>query len=330
MIAVSLMLLRSLAKLLIGIKSIGEDPPNSAPWYYQLQGGSSSVSLRPGYDARQLINHNGKSYEVSCKLKQNSNFGPLFQCEVFKDGKIIFTSMEARPTTTMKKVFEFLNLQNYNKNLSGYEFFGLTRTDVISQLSECSSKSRKRKSNDNDHVGQNNVDNSKGMKRIPVGQFSHYPLLDKLSKTKTRNAGPTSSLQCKSQKERNALVHEAVKFTSFNDVKSYVIYLCENEPDLVTGAITESELGHDIISQLDKIGPRHVSVHDSAEFLLGRTHLSQREYIAARKALQKRNVHLAKYADVAKYASEVDIGTVYSHICHQNDPNVSDDNLDCM
>ena len=101
-----------------------------------------------------------------------------------------------------------------------------------------------------------------------------FSLLEKQSKTKTRNAGPTSGWQMKSQKDRSAFVHEAVQFTSFNDVKSYVVYLCERDPDLVTSAINETELGQDIVSQLDKSCLRHISVHDSAELILGRTRLT--------------------------------------------------------
>ena len=174
------------------------------------------------------------------------------------------------------------------------------------------------------------MDGSSRIKRKPAAALMPYPLLEKLSKTKTRNGGPTSGLQIKSQKNRNALVHKPVQFTSFNDVKSYVVYLCERDPDLVTSAINETELDQDIVSQLDKSCPRHISVHDSAELILGRKRLTQREYIAETKALMKGNVHLAKYIDDVKYASEMDVGSVDFHKCHEHDPNVSDGNMDCM
>lgn len=94
----------------LGIKSVGKEPPNSTRWFHQLKGSSGTVPLRPGYDARQLIQQNKKSYEVSCQRKQQSDFGPLFQCEVLQDNKIIFTSTKTKPKTTTKNFFGFLNL----------------------------------------------------------------------------------------------------------------------------------------------------------------------------------------------------------------------------
>jgi hypothetical protein len=77
--------------------------------------------------------------------------------------------------------------------------------------------------------------------------------------TKTRNAGPTRYLKPKARKERNTLIHEMVKFTSFNDVQSYIVYLCQNDPNLVTSAIEESGSYLDVIvSELEITGPRHI------------------------------------------------------------------------
>jgi hypothetical protein len=44
----------------------------------------------------------------------------------------------------------------------------------------------------------------------------------------------------------------------------------------------------------------------------------------------KGNVHLAKYTDAAKYASELDVGSIDFHKCHKCDTNVSDGIMDCM
>ena len=125
----------------LGIKYIGKDTPNSVKWSYCHNG--KHLLLGSGYDARQLICHNGKPFEVSCQLIQQSElgeFGPLFRCEVLQDGQTVFTFAEIKPTTTLNKVFEYLKLENYKKNLSGYEFFGLTRPEVIQQLHQCSNK----------------------------------------------------------------------------------------------------------------------------------------------------------------------------------------------
>ena len=197
----------------LGIKYIGKDTPNSVKWSYCHNG--KHVLLRPGYDARQLICHNGKSFEVSCQLIQQSElgeFGPLFRCEVLQDDQTVFTFAETKPTT-LNKVFEYFILENYKKNLSGYEFFGLIRPEVIQQLHQCLNKVNVRKRKPAECLEPNNLDGSSRIKRKPAAALMPYPLLEKLSKTKTRNAGPTSGLQIKSQKDRNALVHEAVQFT---------------------------------------------------------------------------------------------------------------------
>ena len=56
----------------------------------------------------------------------------------------MYTTQEAKSTTAMKNVFNFLEIGNYKKKISGYEFFGLQRQDVIKQLQ--AKVSRKRKS----------------------------------------------------------------------------------------------------------------------------------------------------------------------------------------
>ncbi|CAB4039571.1 Hypothetical predicted protein, partial [Paramuricea clavata] len=145
-------------------------------------------------------------------------------CEVLQDSQTIFTLAETKPTTTLNKVFEYLKL-NYKKNLSGYEFLGLTRPEVIQQIHQCSSEVNVGKSKPAESLEPNNLNSASRLKWKPDAVPMPYPLLEKLLKNKTRNAGPTSSLQVKSQKDRNALVHEAVQFTSFNDIKSRLSFI---------------------------------------------------------------------------------------------------------
>jgi hypothetical protein len=101
---------------------------------------------------------------------------------------------------------------------------------------------------------------------------SQYPLLDKVANTKTRNNGPTNALKPQARKERNTLVHEMVKFTSSNNVQSYIVYLCRNDPaGLVASAIEESGSYLDeLVSELEITGPRYISLHNSTEFLVGK------------------------------------------------------------
>jgi hypothetical protein len=119
-----------------------------------------------------------------------------------------------------------------------------------------------------------------------------------------------------------------VKFTSSNDVQSYIVYLCQNDPGLVTSAIEESGSYLDeLVSELEITGPRYISLHNSAEFLVGKTRLSQREYIAASKTLKKANVYLSPYAAVAKYISELEVGVIN---LHKHYVNFEYEGLDCI
>lgn len=102
------------------------------------------LPLQPGYDARQLIYCNNKSYEVSCKITRGLYFTPVFQCELFLNGDLLYTCNESKPTTAMRNVFNHLKLE-YTRNISGFEFWGLQQPHVIQQLQEAQ-MSKKRKS----------------------------------------------------------------------------------------------------------------------------------------------------------------------------------------
>jgi hypothetical protein len=303
----------------LGIRSVGEDHPcddgtSTTLWSYGS--GENVVPLRPGYDARLAINSEGGTYEISCKIisSLSHNFGPIFQCAVISGEDNLYTTQEVKPTTAVRNVFNFLKIEDYKKKISGYEFFGFQRPDVIKQLQAkvCKPVANKcRKRSLNEDFPQSTPINGTIKKKF----VSQYGLLDKVANTKTRNAGPTRYLKPTARKERNTLIHEMVKFTSFNDVQSYIVYLCQNDPNLVTSAIEESGSYLDVIvSELEITGPRHISLHNSAEFLIGKTRLSQREYIAASKTLKKANVYLSPYAAVAKYISELEVGVINLHM----------------
>ena len=299
----------------LGILSVGEDTPcddgtNRTLWSYGS--GENVVPLRPGYDARLNLNLEGTSFEISCKVvsSRSHNFGPIFQCAVISGEDNLYTAQEVKPTTAVRNVFDFLKIKEYKKKIYGYEFFGFQRPDVIKQLQALAKVCRKRQLND-DLAESTTINDTRVRKRKIVSQ---YPLLDKVANTKTRNAGPTNALKPQARKERNTLVHEMVKFTSSNDVQSYIVYLCQNDPGLVTSAIEESGSYLDeLVSELEITGPRYISLHYSAEVLVGKTRLSQREYIAASKTLKKANVYLSPYAAVAKYISELEVGVINLH-----------------
>ena len=284
------------------------------------------MPVRPGYDARLNLNSEGTSFEISCKVvsSRSHNFGPIFQCAVISGEDNLYTTQEVKPTIAVRIVFDFLKIKEYKKNISGYEFFGFQRPDVIKQLHALAKVCRKRQLYDD--LGESTTINDTRVRKRKI--VSQYPLLDKVANTKTRNAGPTNALKPQARKERNTLVHEMVKFTSSNDVQSYIVYLCQNDRGLVTSAIEESGSYLDeLVSELEITGPRYISLHNSAEFLVGKTRLSQREYIAASKTLKKANVYLSPYAAVAKYISELEVGVIN---LHKHYVNFEYEGLDCI
>ena len=100
----------------------------------------------------------------------------------------------------VKNVFNFLKIGNYKKKISGYEFFGLQRPDVIKQLQ--AKVSRKRKCG-GDIQEPGPIYDTKKKKNV-----SQYPLLDKVANIKTRDAGPTT---------------ETAKHSNTRDGKVYII-----------------------------------------------------------------------------------------------------------
>ncbi|CAB4015700.1 Hypothetical predicted protein, partial [Paramuricea clavata] len=209
----------------LGILSVGEDPPcddgtDRTLWSYGS--GENVVPLRPGYDARLILNSEGTSFEIfSFDSSRSHNFGPIFQCAVISGEDNLYTTQEVKPTTPVRNVLDFLKIKEYKKNISGYEFFGFQRPDVIKQLQALAKVCRKRQLYD-DLAEFTTINDTTVIKRKFVSQ---YPLLDKVANTKTRNAGPTNALKPHARKERNTLVHEMVKFTSSNDVQSYFVCL---------------------------------------------------------------------------------------------------------
>ena len=58
---------------------------------------------------------------------------PVFQCDVYLNAKLLYTCKESKPTTALRNVLNHLNLE-YTRNISGFEFWGLQRPEVIEQL----------------------------------------------------------------------------------------------------------------------------------------------------------------------------------------------------
>ena len=102
---------------------------------------------------------------------------------------------------------------------SGYDFFGLTRSDVVSQITYMQ---------DNLVLDTSSNEKSKQAK-----------VISDIVNVRSRNAGPTSNLCSKSQKQRNELIHKLVAFTTFGDVKGrykvqfYIYIYIQNSLELL-------------------------------------------------------------------------------------------------
>jgi len=125
------------------------------------------------------------------------------------DDKLLYTCQETKPNTAVTSLCKYLGL-DYKRNVSGYEFWGLKRPDVIEKLQRSQSKKRKCADNSED---ADVISNSQTKKTACSILY-----LKKVSKTRIRNAGTTKCLKPQARSDRNKLIHEIGQFTSFGDV----------------------------------------------------------------------------------------------------------------
>ena len=171
--------------------------------------GSNKLVIPIGYESVQNIKLNEKIVALHCKVED----GPQFSCFTLEDPIVRCTS--SLPSDAVRKALNKLNI-TFTRRWSGYEFFGLSRSDVISQINSMMNSRNKDVScqRDTNSVEQDN-------------NAAHKPkLLKEVMDIRHRNAGPTSSLCSKAQMHRNELVHKLVEFATFGDVKGiYFIYI---------------------------------------------------------------------------------------------------------
>ena len=97
---------------------------------------------------------------------------------------------------------------------SGYKFFGFYHSDVERKLSLKESTTNK----------------------------NMTPEMYDLYNIQKRQGGPTSSLKYKqTMDKRNQKINKIVDAASFGDIKSYVLYLIENYPQLIEESILSNE-----------------------------------------------------------------------------------------
>ncbi|XP_066930040.1 uncharacterized protein [Clytia hemisphaerica] len=132
-----------------------------------------------------------------------------------------------------------------------------------------------------------------------------------------QDGGPTNSLKSKQAKDnRNAAIHRLDEQSSFDDVKTYIEYLCETLPELMEEAIIDStpEFVDHLAKKLRKDSSRHAFIFnkDTAELLYGKSDLSQRGYKHLRSILLRNNVHIPSYEVIRKYCKDLEVGDIKS------------------
>jgi len=151
-----------------------------------------------GYEALRKVKVGEKWINLFCKVGRNnlnSDNSLKFTCYTNEEPVISCwsTSISQCVSATLKR----LNIKS-TRRWSGVDFFGLSRSDVSQYI-------------------ESNMKNGSG--RENKKHCSLPELLTNVANTKHRNAGPTSSLCEKSQKQRNELIHELVNLVSAGDVK---------------------------------------------------------------------------------------------------------------
>ena len=165
---------------------------------FQYTVGTKTILLQPGYESIRQIFDKNKNINLHCKIEKTENgLLPMFHCFTTED-KII-DCKATKITTCVKSAFDLLGISMVKK-WSGYDFYGLLRMDVVNVISSHPLISTQ---NEKDKL------------------FStDSQILQSAAKVRCRMAGPTSSLSSKqARNKRNGIIHELVKFASFNDVK---------------------------------------------------------------------------------------------------------------
>ena len=215
-------------------------------------------------------------HEIHCAVSGAGSV-PQFTCST--DNKF-FTSH--CPTSAMKQVFSYVGYLTERK-MSGYEFFGFYRREVIQKLS----------------VKQS----SATMNQV---------LLD-IANIQKRNGGPTSKMSSNRNKIlRNEKIYRVVELSSFGDTRSFIQYLIKKFPEIVLQCLKENDF--ETFCSLRQ-SSTNLDEKDSSLLLMSYTSLTQREYNNIRQVLKKHYVFLAPYTKVSDYIKSLNIGSLETKFC---------------
>ena len=176
----------------VGLQDIGE---NMFSENYVVTICGKEVRLQPGFLSLRKIGE----IDVKCCIEKGDN-KPIFKLIWNNDGGERSCSSE-NCNLCLKQMLSELHIKSYKK--SGFDFFGLTRPEILNVLINNKSIS---------------ITCKKSKKVCEANE-----LFGNILKVRNRNAGPTSSLKSSAaQTKRNSLIHEVVDFTSFGDIKGLI------------------------------------------------------------------------------------------------------------
>ena len=252
-------------------------------FYYQVDS-ETTIYLPDGYSAKICVkDESNETHIVLCCIKA-VNSTPIFSC-LLNDNTKFESTMSS---VTVKQLFN--HLKCYNRNWSGYRFFGLHRKDIIAKL---------------------NIKNE-------IKDFENNQILNDIAKIQSRQGGPTHSLKSKQAKDsRNQKIEKLVDSASFGDVTGFVEYLIEKYPNVIDESIENNPSYKEHLVKLIGKKPKIViSAEKSASILMTKFGLSQREYISVRSSLAKQNVLLAPYEQISHYLKSLNLGEIQYKSCN--------------
>ena len=181
----------------VGVISLG----NVSDKKFQIEVGTRNRIWTPaGYEAVRKVKYDCRHIALHCKI-ENKDDKPFYTCYTKEDPLITLSSFKI--SEVVRTALKQLNITS-TRRWSGVDFFGLTRSDVISHMK----------------AKENSLTCGKEKTEAEITSKKSYPnvLIDVLN-TKHRNAGPTGNLCAKAKKQRNELIHQLVLFASSGDVK---------------------------------------------------------------------------------------------------------------
>ena len=184
----------------MGVVSLGV--PYNDPLYKVIVG-AKTFRIQPGYEALRQLRKEDQVFLVHC-LIEPSALGPQFVCKTTSEPIVCCSSHNI--STVVKDVFMKLDVST-QKKWSGYEFFGLTNSEVLTNICEPSNLIS---------------DNCNGANTKKLCNYRN--VLSEANNIRIRNTGPTSDLSSKqAQRKRNDVIHKLVEFILFGDVKGIMI-----------------------------------------------------------------------------------------------------------